>query len=372
MAEGSSNTDVHEGYGLSPEDGSPGNANSSGIDIKALYKVFGADPASAMQLVHDGVGKQDLLESHGHVLGLRDINLSVAPHSIQVIMGLSGSGKSTLIRHINRLIDPTEGEVRIGDEDVLAFDETALRQLRRHRVSMVFQRFALFPHKTILDNVSYGLAMQGVASEAREARAGRWIERVGLSGYEESYPHQLSGGMQQRVGLARALATDAEILLMDEAFSALDPLIRSDMQVLLLELQQELKKTIVFVTHDLEEAIEIGDRIAILRDGEIVQNGDSQEIVLKPADDYISDFTRKINRGRVIRVGSIMEPVRPGLKEPLVCSSDMPLEQALPMVSAAPNEELAVADEEGRVVGSITFVRILLGLAGRRLPEVGR
>lgn len=372
MAAGSSNTDVHEGYGLSPEDGSPGNANSSGIDIKALYKVFGGDPVSAMQLVHDGVGKQDLLESHGHVLGLRDINLSVAPHSIQVIMGLSGSGKSTLIRHINRLIDPTEGEVRIGDEDVLAFDETALRQLRRHRVSMVFQRFALFPHKTILDNVSYGLAMQGVASEAREARAGRWIERVGLSGYEESYPHQLSGGMQQRVGLARALATDAEILLMDEAFSALDPLIRSDMQVLLLELQQELKKTIVFVTHDLEEAIEIGDRIAILRDGEIVQNGDSQEIVLKPADDYISDFTRKINRGRVIRVGSIMEPVRPGLKEPLVCSSDMPLEQALPMVSAAPNEELAVADEEGRVVGSITFVRILLGLAGRRLPEVGR
>ena len=372
MAEGSSNTDVHEGYGLSPEDGSPGNANSSGIDIKALYKVFGGDPVSAMQLVHDGVGKQDLLESHGHVLGLRDINLSVAPHSIQVIMGLSGSGKSTLIRHINRLIDPTEGEVRIGDEDVLAFDETALRQLRRHRVSMVFQRFALFPHKTILDNVSYGLAMQGVASEAREARAGRWIERVGLSGYEESYPHQLSGGMQQRVGLARALATDAEILLMDEAFSALDPLIRSDMQVLLLELQQELKKTIVFVTHDLEEAIEIGDRIAILRDGEIVQNGDSQEIVLKPADDYISDFTRKINRGRVIRVGSIMEPVRPGLKEPLVCSSDMPLEQALPMVSAAPNEELAVADEEGRVVGSITFVRILLGLAGRRLPDVGR
>lgn len=372
MAAGSSNTDVHEGYGLSPEDGSPGNANSSGIDIKALYKVFGGDPVSAMQLVHDGVGKQDLLESHGHVLGLRDINLSVAPHSIQVIMGLSGSGKSTLIRHINRLIDPTEGEVRIGDEDVLAFDETALRQLRRHRVSMVFQRFALFPHKTILDNVSYGLAMQGVASEAREARAGRWIERVGLSGYEESYPHQLSGGMQQRVGLARALATDAEILLMDEAFSALDPLIRSDMQVLLLELQQELKKTIVFVTHDLEEAIEIGDRIAILRDGEIVQNGDSQEIVLKPADDYISDFTRKINRGRVIRVGSIMEPVRPGLKEPLVCSSDMPLEQALPMVSAAPNEELAVADEEGRVVGSITFVRILLGLAGRRLPDMGR
>ena len=372
MAAGSSNTDVHEGYGLSPEDGSPGNGNSSGIDIKALYKVFGGDPVSAMQLVHDGVGKQDLLESHGHVLGLRDINLSVAPHSIQVIMGLSGSGKSTLIRHINRLIDPTEGEVRIGDEDVLAFDETALRQLRRHRVSMVFQRFALFPHKTILDNVSYGLAMQGVASDAREARAGRWIERVGLSGYEESYPHQLSGGMQQRVGLARALATDAEILLMDEAFSALDPLIRSDMQVLLLELQQELKKTIVFVTHDLEEAIEIGDRIAILRDGEIVQNGDSQEIVLKPADDYISDFTRKINRGRVIRVGSIMEPVRPGLKEPLVCSSDMPLEQALPMVSAAPNEELAVADEEGRVVGSITFVRILLGLAGRRLPEVGR
>ena len=343
---------------------------SGDIEIKSLYKVFGDDPASAMQLVHDGVGKQELLESHGHVLGLRDINLGIAPQSIQVVMGLSGSGKSTLIRHINRLIDPTEGEVRIGGEDVLAFDEATLRQLRRHRVSMVFQRFALFPHKTILENVSYGLAMQGVPGEAREARAERWIERVGLTGYGESYPHQLSGGMQQRVGLARALATDAQILLMDEAFSALDPLIRADMQGLLLELQQELKKTIVFVTHDLEEAIEIGDRIAILRDGEIVQNGDSQEIVLQPADDYIADFTRKINRGRVIRVGSIMESVRPDLQEPLVCSTDLPLEQALPMVSAAPNEELPVVDEEGNVVGSITFVRILLGLAGRRLPDV--
>ena len=369
MESGLSDTGAHAAPMPPGEESDPASGN---IDIKSLYKVFGDDPASAMQLVHDGVGKQELLESHGHVLGLRDINLSIAPQSIQVIMGLSGSGKSTLIRHINRLIDPTEGEVRIGGEDVLAFDEATLRQLRRHRVSMVFQRFALFPHKTILENVSYGLAMQGVPSEAREARAGRWIERVGLTGYGESYPHQLSGGMQQRVGLARALATDAQILLMDEAFSALDPLIRADMQALLLELQQELKKTIVFVTHDLEEAIEIGDRIAILRDGEIVQNGDSQEIVLQPADDYIADFTRKINRGRVIRVGSIMEPVRPDLQEPLVCSTDLPLEQALPMVSAAPNEELPVVDEEGNVVGAITFVRILLGLAGRRLPDVHR
>ena len=339
------------------------------IEIGALYKVFGDSPAAAMQRVHDGMGKQELLESHGHVLGLRNIDLSVAWQSIQVIMGLSGSGKSTLVRHINRLIDPTEGDVRISGQDVLAFDETALRDLRRHKVSMVFQRFALFPHKTVLENVGYGLTLQGLKRAERRTRAEQWIERVGLAGYEESYPHHLSGGMQQRVGLARALATDAEILLMDEAFSALDPLIRSDMQTLLLDLQQELKKTIVFVTHDLEEAIAIGDRIAILRDGEIVQNGDSQEIVLKPADDYIADFTRNINRGRVIRVESIMEPVLEKLQAPPTCPSGMSLDEALPLVITAPSEQVPVVNPEGRTIGSISVLRILLSLAGKQIPE---
>ena len=343
---------------------------TSNIEIGSLYKVFGDDPESAMRRVHDGMEKQELLESHGHVLGLREINLDVAPQSIQVIMGLSGSGKSTLIRHINRLIDPSEGEVRIGGEDVLALDEAALRDLRRQRVSMVFQRFALFPHRTVLENVGYGLTIQGIERSERKKRAGQWIDRVGLGGYEESYPHHLSGGMQQRVGLARALATDAEILLMDEAFSALDPLIRSDMQNLLLELQQELKKTIVFVTHDLEEAIAIGDRIAILRDGEIVQNGDSQQIVLQPADAYIADFTRNINRGRVIRVESVMEPARNDLQSPPSCPSGMSLDEALPLVITAPGEEVPVVDPEGRNVGTVSVIGILASLAGKQLPEM--
>ncbi len=344
---------------------------ADGIHIGGLYKVFGGGPASVMPLVRDGVTKQELLENHGHVLGLRDINLSIAPRSIQVVMGLSGCGKSTLVRHINRLIDPTEGEVWIDGEDVLALDRAALRHLRRHRISMVFQRFALFPHRTVMDNVGYGLAMQGVSRADRAERAGRWIERVGLAGYEDSYAHHLSGGMQQRVGLARALATDAEIMLMDEAFSALDPLIRSDMRTLLLELQKELHKTIVFVTHDLEEAIEIGDRIAILRDGGIVQNGDSQDIVLRPADDYIAEFIQGINRGRVVRVGSIMGPVESGLDGP-DCSLDAYLEDALPVVARAPGNEARVVDADGAPVGAISLDRLIGAVSGNDPPREAR
>ena len=339
-----------------------------GIRIGGLYKVFGDDPESVMPLVRDGAAKQELLENHGHVLGLRDIDLNVAPRSIQVVMGLSGCGKSTLVRHINRLIDPTEGEVRIDGEDVLALDQAALRHLRRHRISMVFQRFALFPHRTVMDNVGYGLAMQGVSRADRAERAGRWIERVGLAGYEDSYAHHLSGGMQQRVGLARALATDAEIMLMDEAFSALDPLIRSDMRALLLELQKELHKTIVFVTHDLEEAIEIGDRIAILRDGEIVQNGDSQDIVLRPADDYIAEFIQGINRSRVVRVGSVMGPVEPGLDGP-DCPLDVCLEDALPLVAGASGNEARVVDADGAPVGAISLDRLVGAVSGNDPPR---
>ena len=339
-----------------------------GIHVGRLYKVFGADPASVMPLVHEGISKQDLLEAHGHVLGLRDINLEVAPRSIQVVMGLSGSGKSTLVRHINRLIDPTEGDVRIDGEDMLALDAAALKRLRRYKISMVFQRFALFPHRNVMDNVGYGLALQGLAKSERTARAAQWVERVGLQGYEESYPHHLSGGMQQRVGLARALATDADILLMDEAFSALDPLIRSDMRALLLGLQHELHKTIVFVTHDLEEAIEIGDRIAILRDGEVVQNGDSQDIVLRPADSYIADFTKSINRGRVIRVGSIMEPLRPDLSGP-DCLHDMSVEEALPLAVASPGGMARVVNGEGSPVGAISLSGLVRALGGGRAAD---
>ena len=339
-----------------------------GIHVGRLYKVFGDNPAAMMPHVHAGMGKQDLLETHGHVLGLRDINLEVAPRSIQVVMGLSGSGKSTLVRHINRLIDPTEGDIRIDGEDMLALDAAALKRLRRYKISMVFQRFALFPHRSVMDNVGYGLALQGLARAERTERAAQWVERVGLQGYEGSFPHHLSGGMQQRVGLARALATDADILLMDEAFSALDPLIRADMRTLLLGLQHELHKTIVFVTHDLEEAIEIGDRIAILRDGEIVQNGDSQDIVLRPADSYIADFTKSINRGRVIRVGSIMEPLRPDLSGP-DCLHDMTVEEALPLAVASPGGMARVVNGEGSPVGAISLSGLVRALGGGRASD---
>ena len=338
-----------------------------GIQVGCLYKVFGADPASVMPLVHERISKQDLLEAHGHVLGLRDINLEVAPRSIQVVMELSGSGKSTLVRHINRLIDPTEGDVRIDGEDMLALDAAALKRLRRYKISMVFQRFALFPHRTVMDNVGYGLALQGLARAERTERAARWVERVGLQGYEEAFPHHLSGGMQQRVGLARALATDADILLMDEAFSALDPLIRSDMRALLLDLQHELHKTIVFVTHDLEEAIEIGGRIAILRDGEVIQNGDSLDIVLRPADSYIADFTKSINRGRVIRVGSIMERLRPDLSGP-DCPHDVTVEEALPLAVASPGGEARVLNGDGEPVGAISVADLVRALGGDGTP----
>lgn len=281
------------------------NENSS-IDIRGLYKIFGKRPQAFMEAVREGMSKQELQEKHSHVLGLKDINLTMPAGSIQVVMGLSGSGKSTLIRHINRLIDPTVGEVVVGGQDVCKMGTGALRNFRRHQTAMVFQKFALLPHRTVLNNVVYGLEVQGVPREKQETEARRWIDRVGLAGFEDNYPNQLSGGMQQRVGLARALTNDAPLLLMDEAFSALDPLIRMDMQSVLLDLQKELHKTIVFITHDVDEALRLGDRIAILRDGEIIQEGSGQDIVLEPADEYIQNFVKDVNRARVIRADSIM------------------------------------------------------------------
>jgi glycine betaine/proline transport system ATP-binding protein len=331
------------------------------IEIRNLYKVFGSDPEAAMKHVHAGLSKQELLDQHGHVLGLRDINIKIKPKRIQVIMGLSGSGKSTLIRHINRLIEPTEGEVIVDGEDVLAMSADELREFRRHKASMVFQRFGLLPHRTVSQNVAYGLSIQGIAEAEAAERSQRWIDRVGLAGFEQHFPAQLSGGMQQRVGLARALATDAEILLMDEAFSALDPLIRTDMQNILLDLQEELHKTIVFITHDLDEALRIGDEISILRDGEVIQQGDPQSIIMRPADDYISDFIKDINRGRVLEVRSIMEKAnrvtgpKMGIKTPL--------EDALQQLVSAGKDSGAVIDDDGKTIGKITMANAIAAMA---------
>ena len=276
------------------------------IQIKNLYKIFGKNPKSALEQVKDGVNKDELLEKHNHVLGLKDINLDIKEKSIQVVMGLSGSGKSTLIRHINRLIEPTDGSVVVDDEDVLKMNDENLRNFRRTKTAMVFQRFALLPHKTVLENTMFGLHIQNIDEKEANTRARRWIDRVGLSGYEEKYPQHLSGGMQQRVGLARALTNDGEILLMDEAFSALDPLIRKDMQDILLELQDELHKTVVFITHDLDEALKIGDRIAILKDGIMDQEGIPADILLSPMTQYVKDFVEDVNRARVIKAKHIM------------------------------------------------------------------
>ncbi|EAP75639.1 quaternary amine ABC transporter ATP-binding protein [Roseovarius nubinhibens] len=285
------------------------NTQAPKVSIRNLYKIFGPRPAHALQQVLGGVGKTDLLKCHGHVLGLQDINIDMQPGEITVIMGLSGSGKSTLIRHLNRLIEPSAGEVWVNGENVLGYGERKLRRLRQTTMSMVFQKFALLPHRTVAENAGTALTVRGAARPEILAAGRKWLARVGLAGYEDHYPHQLSGGMQQRVGIARALASDSEIMLMDEAFSALDPLIRTDMQDLLLELQQDLKKTIIFITHDLDEALKLADHLVILKDGYVVQQGEPQHILLNPSDPYIEDFVSDINRARVLRVRSIMADV---------------------------------------------------------------
>lgn len=326
--------------------------SDSSIEIRGLYKIFGKRPRHFMQAVQEGMSKQELQEKHMHVLGLKDINLSMPAGSIQVVMGLSGSGKSTLIRHINRLIDPTVGEVIVGGQDVCKMRSTALRNFRRHETAMVFQKFALLPHRTVIDNVVYGLEVQGIPRDKQETEARRWIDRVGLSGFEDNFPNQLSGGMQQRVGLARALTNDAPLLLMDEAFSALDPLIRMDMQTVLLDLQKELHKTIVFITHDVDEALRLGDRIAILRDGEIIQEGSGQDIVLEPADEYIQNFVKDVNRGRVILAESVMKAGAHAQATVEVAATDH-LEAAARLMSDAQSPAVNVVDSNGNLVGHL-------------------
>lgn len=296
--------------------------NMPKVRLRGVYKIFGARDQRMMEHVRNGVGKEELLADHGHVLGLQDINVDMQAGEITVVMGLSGSGKSTLIRHLNRLIEPTAGEILVDGQDVTALSQDDLREMRRQKMAMVFQKFALLPHRTVLQNTSMALAVQGSTPEDQNKEANKWLDRVGLSGYENYYPSQLSGGMQQRVGIARALTAGTDIMLMDEAFSALDPLIRTDMQDLLLELQIELKKTIIFITHDLDEALKLADHLVILKDGAVVQQGEPQGILLNPADPYIEDFVSDINRARVLRVGSVMRPLVEGTFDGDVEASD--------------------------------------------------
>ena len=335
--------------------------NDTLIKINQLYKIFGDGQDNALELVKNGIGKEELLDKLNCVLGLNNINLNIKKAKIQVVMGLSGSGKSTLIRHLNRLIEPTSGEILVNDTDILKLNAKELVQFRQNNMSMVFQKFALFPHKTIIQNVGYGLAVQNIPKDEWIEKATKWINRVGLEGYETYYPGQLSGGMQQRVGLARALATDAEILLMDEAFSALDPLIRSEMQNILLDLQNELHKTIIFITHDLDEALKIGDRIAILRDGSMVQDSDPQEIIMNPADDYVSDFIKDINRARVIQAKSIMTHTKTKSSGPVV-QENMVLEDILQIMSDDPSKPVTIENSKGNVTGKIEMANLIEGM----------
>ncbi|SMY16441.1 quaternary amine ABC transporter ATP-binding protein [Photobacterium aquimaris] len=278
------------------------------IQVKNLYKIFGPKDKQVLTKVKAGQSKDAILAETGHTVGLSDINLNIYAGEIFVIMGLSGSGKSTLIRHFNRLIEPTEGSIIIEDTDVMTLNASQLQDFRRHKMSMVFQRFGLMPHRTVLQNVGYGLSVQGAKPAQWQQQAQQWLTTVGLTGYEQSYPANLSGGQQQRVGLARALCTNAEVLLMDEAFSALDPLIRSEMQDQLISLQEKLHKTIIFITHDLDEALRLGDRIAILRDGKLIQQGKPVDILLNPADDYVEAFVKDVNRARALTVATVMKP----------------------------------------------------------------
>lgn len=279
------------------------------VEVRNVSKIFGKSPKAATDLLKQGKTKKEILKETGQTVGVNNVNFEIYPGEIFVIMGLSGSGKSTLIRMFNRLIDPTLGEILIDDEDIVKMNAARLREVRQKKISMVFQNFALFPHKTILENAEFGLEIKKMDPAKRHENAMRALEAVGLKGYENQMPSQLSGGMQQRVGLARALASDTDILLMDEAFSALDPLIRKDMQDELIQIQDQYKKTIIFITHDLDEALRIGDRIALMKDGSVIQLGTPEQIMMNPANEFVEKFVEDVDLSKVLTASHVM--IRP-------------------------------------------------------------
>ena len=344
----------------------------SKVSIRNLYKIFGPDPSSVLDHVTSGISKADLLEHHDHVVGLRDINVDMQDGEVTVIMGLSGSGKSTLIRHLNRLIEPTSGEILVDGADVMSYSDHELRQLRQTEMSMVFQKFALLPHKTVVENAGMALRVRGQSPKAAAAAGKQWLDRVGLTGFEQHYPHQLSGGMQQRVGLARALTSNSPIMLMDEAFSALDPLIRTDMQDLMLELQTDLHKTIVFITHDLDEALKIADHLVILKDGYVVQQDEPQAILLAPNDPYIEDFVSDINRARVLRVRSIMTPISG--ETPIDTDGEVGFNETLETVIARSGGDTSqnyLVTRDGKAVGILEMTELVKALVPRVASAAG-
>jgi glycine betaine/proline transport system ATP-binding protein len=344
---------------------------SASLEAEHLYKVFGRRPSEAVERLRDGADREEL-RADGTTAAVVDASFTVEPGQIFVVMGLSGSGKSTLLRMLNGLLEPTAGHVRFDGQDLTALGDRELRAVRARKISMVFQHFALFPHRSVLENAAYGLAVQGVPRAEREKRATEALALCGLAGWEKSWPDELSGGMQQRVGLARALATDADLLLMDESFSALDPLIRRDMQDQLLELQKTLKKTIVFITHDLNEAMRLGDRIAVMRDGRIVQIGSAEDILVRPADDYVASFTQDVDRSRVLTAGAVMDPDVVGDEVSCRCETatpDTPFTE-LCAISARLTHPVAVLDKTGKLVGRVPRQRLVAFLGDEQSDPV--
>ncbi|MFM2182198.1 MAG: hypothetical protein RJB61_492 [Actinomycetota bacterium] len=330
------------------------------ISVRDLWKVYGPRAERLVGSPDADLPRAELEARTGNVVAMRDVSLDVAPGEVFVVMGLSGSGKSTLIRCITRLIEPTSGTVAIGGVDVTAADDEQLLDIRRHRVSMVFQHFGLLPHRTLADNVAFGLELRGVDRAERRERAARTLELVGLPGMDSYRPHQLSGGQQQRVGLARALATGPDIMLFDEPFSALDPLIRREMQDEVIRLRSEVRTTMMFITHDLSEALRLGDRIAIMRDGRFVQVGTPAEVVLQPADEYVANFVRDVPRSHVVPVSAVMGPPFDGSAAGEVAPTAK-VRDVLPLVAASELPVRVVAD--GRVVGSIDRAGVLRVIA---------
>lgn len=330
------------------------------LSCRNLWKVFGPTPEQVKPSIRPGQSRAEIQEQTGHLVAVRDVTFGVRKGQTFVVMGLSGSGKSTLVRCILRLIEPTSGQVIIDGEDVTAMNPRQLRALRGRKLSMVFQHFGLLPHRTVLDNVAYGLEVQGVKRESRHARARETLQLVGLAEWAGAYPNQLSGGMQQRVGIARALAVDPEILLFDEPFSALDPLIRREMQDELLKLQHVMHKTILFITHDFLEAVKLGDNIAIMKDGEVVQVGAPDQLILNPANDYVREFTKDVPRSRVLLARMVMRPCR------VVCSEHDP--PAAVRSQLRPGETAFVRAESGRFLGLLSSQQLEQAAAA---PTVG-
>ncbi|AOH53058.1 glycine betaine/L-proline ABC transporter ATP-binding protein [Peribacillus muralis] len=317
------------------------------VEVRNVSKIFGKSPKAATDLLIKGKSKKEILKETGQTVGVNNVNFEIYPGEIFVIMGLSGSGKSTLIRMFNRLIDPTLGEILIGGEDIVKMNAARLREVRQKKISMVFQNFALFPHKTILENAEFGLEIQKVDPAKRHDKAMKALEAVGLKGYENQLPSQLSGGMQQRVGLARALASDTDVLLMDEAFSALDPLIRKDMQDELVEIQDQYKKTIIFITHDLDEALRIGDRIALMKDGSVIQLGTPEQIMMNPANEFVEKFVEDVDLSKVLTASHVM--IRPEK-----ISVDRGPRVALEIMRKQGYSSIFVVDRKQKLLGAVT------------------